>query len=130
VEAGVESGATDNRSRNHRSRNFFFQEFLSVFLIKLRVMIAMVVIASCILIELEMRSPLALATSLKCPARIYVGTQEPQFQKTNLLTAKLAKENVVDAEAILVEGDYESSVLPGIKQSRFLSEKVTAHENK
>ena len=67
--------------------------------------------------ELEMRSPLAYAASLKCPARIYVGTQEPQFQMTNQLTAKLAKEHGVDAEAILVEGDHESSVPPGIKQS-------------
>jgi dienelactone hydrolase len=67
--------------------------------------------------ELEMRSPLAYAASLKCPARIYVGTQEPQFQKTNQLTARLAKEHGVDAEAILVEGDHESSVPPGIKQS-------------
>lgn len=67
--------------------------------------------------ELEMRSPLAYATSLKCPARIYVGTQELQFQKTNQLTAKLALDHGVDAEAILVEGDHESSVPPGIKQS-------------
>jgi dipeptidyl aminopeptidase/acylaminoacyl peptidase len=67
--------------------------------------------------ELEMRSPLAYAASLKCPARIYVGTQEPQFQTTNQLTAKLAKEHGVDAEAILVAGDHDSSVPPGIKQS-------------
>jgi hypothetical protein len=67
--------------------------------------------------ELEMRSPLAYAASLKCPARIYVGTQEPQFQTTNQLTARLAKEHGVDAEAFLVEGDHESSVPPGIKLS-------------
>ena len=36
--------------------------------------------------ELEMRSPLAYAVSLKCPARIYVGTQEPSFKgRTNSL---------------------------------------------
>jgi hypothetical protein len=50
-------------------------------------------------------------------ARIYVGTQEPQFQTANQLTPRLAKEHGVDAEAILVEGDHESSVPPGIKQS-------------
>jgi hypothetical protein len=46
-----------------------------------------------------------------------VGTREPQFQTTNQLTARLAKEHGVDAEAILVEGDHESSVAPAVKQS-------------
>lgn len=67
--------------------------------------------------ELEMRSPLAYAASLKCPARLYVGTQESQFQKTTQLTAKLATEHGVDAEAILLEGGLRRSVALGIMYS-------------
>jgi hypothetical protein len=60
---------------------------------------------------------LAPLTNLSRAVEIPCRNTGPQFQTTNQLTAKLAKEHGVDAEAILVEGDHESSVLPGIKQS-------------
>lgn len=67
--------------------------------------------------ELEMRSPLAFAASLKCPARLFVGTQEPEFQATNRRLAALAHEHGIDAEFELTEGDHETSVAPGIRKS-------------
>ena len=67
--------------------------------------------------ELEMRSPLAYAASLKCPARLYVGTQETEFQATTRMTAKVAHDHGRDAEALLMEGDHGTSVLPGVAQS-------------
>ena len=67
--------------------------------------------------ELQMRSPLAYAASLKCPAKLYVGTQETEFQTTTRMTAKIAHDHGRSAEALLMEGDHESSVLPGVKQS-------------
>jgi dipeptidyl aminopeptidase/acylaminoacyl peptidase len=67
--------------------------------------------------ELQLRSPLAYATSLKCPARIYYGSQEPHFSATSQLTAKLAKGQGLDVEAVEVKGDHSSSVPPAIKLS-------------
>jgi dienelactone hydrolase len=67
--------------------------------------------------ELQMRSPLAYATSFKCPARIYYGTQEPHFHLTSQRTAALAKERGLDVEAIQVKGNHSTSVPPAIKQS-------------
>src|SRR5262249_36839907 len=67
--------------------------------------------------ELQMRSPLAYATSLKCPARIYYGSLEPEWKETSQLLATLAKKKGLDVDTVQVEGDHESSVLPGVKQS-------------
>jgi dipeptidyl aminopeptidase/acylaminoacyl peptidase len=69
------------------------------------------------LAELEMRSPLAFAESLKCPARIYFGTQEPHFRQTSERLATLARERGLDVEAIAVKGDHGSAVAPAIRQS-------------
>jgi dipeptidyl aminopeptidase/acylaminoacyl peptidase len=66
--------------------------------------------------ELEMRSPLAFAASLKCPARIYYGTRD-NFVLTSRRTAELAREADLDVEAIAIEGDHESSIAPGILKS-------------
>jgi dipeptidyl aminopeptidase/acylaminoacyl peptidase len=67
--------------------------------------------------ELEVRSPLAYAASLKCPTRIFYGSKEPYLVATSQLTAKVAKEKGVDVEAVQVEGDHGTSVPPAIKQS-------------
>jgi dipeptidyl aminopeptidase/acylaminoacyl peptidase len=67
--------------------------------------------------ELQVRSPLAYAASLKCPTRIYYGSQEPYLVPTSQLTAKIAKGKGLDVEAVQVEGDHETSVAPAIKQS-------------
>jgi hypothetical protein len=73
--------------------------------------------------ELEMRSPLAYAASLKCPTRVFYGSQEPHLFATSQLTAKLAKEHGLDVEAVKIEGDHSTSVPPGIKQSIVFFEK-------
>jgi dipeptidyl aminopeptidase/acylaminoacyl peptidase len=67
--------------------------------------------------ELQLRSPLAYAKSLRCPARIYYGSQEPHLHATSRLTAQLAKGRGLDVEAVQVEGDHGTSVPPAVKQS-------------
>jgi dipeptidyl aminopeptidase/acylaminoacyl peptidase len=67
--------------------------------------------------ELQVRSPLAYAASLKCPTRIFYGSQEPYLVATSQLTAKVAKGKGLDVEAVQVEGDHGTSVPPAIKQS-------------
>jgi dipeptidyl aminopeptidase/acylaminoacyl peptidase len=67
--------------------------------------------------ELQVRSPLAYATSFKCPVRIYYGSEETPFHLTSRQTAKLAKERGLDVEAREVEGGHTSSVPPAMKLS-------------
>jgi dipeptidyl aminopeptidase/acylaminoacyl peptidase len=67
--------------------------------------------------EFQLRSPLAYATSFKCPARLYYGTQEPHFHLTTQRTAELAKKRNLDVEAIQVEGNHMSHVPASMKQS-------------
>jgi dipeptidyl aminopeptidase/acylaminoacyl peptidase len=67
--------------------------------------------------ELQVRSPLAYAASLKCPTRIFYGSKEPYLFATSQLTAKVAKGKGLDVEAVQVEGDHGTSVPPAIKQS-------------
>lgn len=66
--------------------------------------------------ELQLRSPLAYATSFKCPVRIYFATRD-HFVLTSQRTAELAKERGLDVEAVRIEGDHGSIVPAGIKQS-------------
>jgi len=66
--------------------------------------------------ELQMRSPLAYAGSIKCPFRIYYATQD-HFVLTSQRTAAVAKEKGLNVEAVKIEGDHGSIVPPGIKQS-------------
>jgi dipeptidyl aminopeptidase/acylaminoacyl peptidase len=67
--------------------------------------------------ELEMRSPLAFAASLKCPTRLYWGSLEPEWTETSRRLAVLAKQAGLDVEAMQVEGDHQSSVRPGVERS-------------
>jgi dipeptidyl aminopeptidase/acylaminoacyl peptidase len=67
--------------------------------------------------ELQVRSPLAYAGSLKCPTRIFYGSKEPYLVATSEMTAKVAKAKGLDVEAVQVEGDHGTSVPPAIKQS-------------
>jgi hypothetical protein len=67
--------------------------------------------------ELQLRSPLAYATSFKCPVRLYYGTQERHLDPMSQRTAAVAKARGLDAEALPIEGDHSTSVPPGIKQS-------------
>jgi dipeptidyl aminopeptidase/acylaminoacyl peptidase len=66
--------------------------------------------------ELQLRSPLAFAGSLKCPTRIYYATQD-HFVLSSQKTAETAKAKKLDVEAIRIEGDHGSIVPPGILQS-------------
>jgi dienelactone hydrolase len=68
--------------------------------------------------ELEVRSPLAYAASLKCPAQLYYSHQAWEHMHwTSQRTAEVAKEQGLDVEAILVEGNHFSMVRPAMKQS-------------
>jgi len=59
--------------------------------------------------EVQIRSALAYAASMKCPIRIYYGTKEEYFAIAAPRTAEIARAKGVDAEAIAVEGDHGSS---------------------
>jgi hypothetical protein len=56
------------------------------------------------------RSPLAYATSLKSPARLYYGTRELHWDLTTRKLVELARARGLDVESLQVEGGHESSV--------------------
>jgi dipeptidyl aminopeptidase/acylaminoacyl peptidase len=66
--------------------------------------------------EFFMRSPIAFAGSIKCPVRVYRGSQEPFRDDTEKL-AFHAKAAGLDVEAITVPGDHQSSVMPAMRQA-------------
>ena len=68
--------------------------------------------------EFQVRSPLAYATSFKCPARLYYSHEAwPHMHHTSQRTAEVAKKRGLDVEAVLVEGNHFSMVRPAMKQS-------------
>ena len=67
--------------------------------------------------EFRLRSPLAYATSFKCPVRIYYGTEEGFFHLTSQRTAELAKKRNLDVEAIQVKGSHFTELSVAMKQS-------------
>jgi dienelactone hydrolase len=69
--------------------------------------------------ELEMRSPLAYATSLKAPTRMYLGTRERSYRETSKRLATLAQEAKLDVTFMEIEGDHFSSVPAAIEDSIF-----------
>ena len=60
--------------------------------------------------EFVMRSPLAYATSLKSPARLYYGTRELHWDLTTRKLVELARARELDVQSLQVEGGHESSV--------------------
>jgi dienelactone hydrolase len=61
--------------------------------------------------EMRMRSPVAYATSFKCPARLYYGSQEASFFDSDTRrTALLASQSGLDVSAEQVPGDHMSAV--------------------
>lgn len=64
--------------------------------------------------EFQMRSPVAFATSFKCPVRLYYGSEEGWARDGNRRTAMLAKKGGIDAETKVLPGDHMSSVPAGI----------------
>lgn len=74
--------------------------------------------------EYRMRSPVAFATSFKCPVRIYCGSREALFGGISRVTASLAKGKGLDVEAVTVPGDHMSAVPEETEQSiRFFQSK-------
>lgn len=67
--------------------------------------------------ETLMRSPLAFVASLKCPLRIYYGSEEDYLYLTSQRMAKLATEHNLDVEALSVEGNHDTHMPASIKLS-------------
>ncbi len=67
--------------------------------------------------EVRLRSPVAYATSFKCPVRLFCGDEEFWVQSSIHRTAMLAKQHGIDAEAIEVPGDHFSSMPEAIRRS-------------
>ncbi len=67
--------------------------------------------------EFQMRSPLAFATSFKCPLRIFCGNAEPVVWKLSRETSAKAKKSGLDVEAIRVPGDHFTAVPAEIQRS-------------
>ncbi len=65
--------------------------------------------------EIQLRSPLAYAGSIKCPVRLFYGTEETYYAFTAPLTAEIARAHGVDAQAVAVEGDHVSNETKSIK---------------
>ncbi len=64
-----------------------------------------------------MRSPVAFATSFKCPARLYYGSAESYFDKETRRTAMLARAKGLDVEAVIVPGDHQTSVPAALEKA-------------
>jgi dipeptidyl aminopeptidase/acylaminoacyl peptidase len=67
--------------------------------------------------EFQVRSPVAYATSLKCPTRLYVGSRETGFLASTRRTALLARDRGLNVEAVVVPGDHFSSVPEALRQA-------------
>jgi acetyl esterase/lipase len=68
--------------------------------------------------ELEVRSPLAYARSLKCPARLYYSEQAtPHLEQMTLRFVEVAKGRGLDAGAERVHGNHISMAAPAARRS-------------
>ncbi len=67
--------------------------------------------------EFRLRSPVAYATSFKCPARLYHGSRESSLEAPTQRTALLAREKGLDVEAVAVPGDDRAALLTAVKQA-------------
>jgi dipeptidyl aminopeptidase/acylaminoacyl peptidase len=67
--------------------------------------------------EFEMRSPIAYATSFKCPVRLYYGSDEPMFALSSATTAMRAKTKGLDVEAVSIPGDHDTAVPEAMRQA-------------
>jgi dipeptidyl aminopeptidase/acylaminoacyl peptidase len=67
--------------------------------------------------EFRIRSPIAYASSFKCPVRLYYGSQEWFFSGSCQHTAKLAREKGMDVEAVSVSGDHFTAVPAELQKS-------------
>jgi dipeptidyl aminopeptidase/acylaminoacyl peptidase len=60
--------------------------------------------------EFELRSPLAYATSLKSPTRLYVGSQDSFHLAASHKLAEVAQAKKLDVETLTISGDHFTSV--------------------
>ena len=60
--------------------------------------------------EFDLRSPIAYATSFKCPVRLYYGSDELDFALASQTTAMRAKTKGLDVEAVSIPGDHDTAV--------------------
>ena len=67
--------------------------------------------------EYEMRSPVAYATSFKCPVRLYHGDRESWIVEQTQTTADRAKEAEIDIAVEVLPGDHLSHVPASIRRS-------------
>lgn len=76
-----------------------------------------------------LRSPLAYATSFKCPLRIYHGTESGGFFRLmSQRTAALAKGRGLDIETLEIEGDHATHVPKAMMQSIAFFQKISSQE--
>ncbi|HEV3339604.1 MAG TPA: alpha/beta fold hydrolase [Pirellulales bacterium] len=67
--------------------------------------------------EFQVRSPLAYASSFKCPVRLFYGSAEAWATVSTAETAQRARQRGLDAEAVMVPGDHFTSVPEAIRRS-------------
>lgn len=67
--------------------------------------------------ELNIRSPIAYATSFQCSARLYFGSAEQYFAAPTTKLAELAQVKGLDVRAVVVAGDHMSHVAESMRQS-------------
>jgi len=67
--------------------------------------------------EYQMRSPVAYATSFKCPARLYYGSGEKNIEPETRRTAILAKKKGLDVEAVEVPPDQIKPAPEAMRQA-------------
>ena len=65
--------------------------------------------------ELQMRSPMAYAGSLKSPTRLYYGTREPHFHLSSQRLVEVTRAKHLDVEAKRVLGGHDSAVAEAMK---------------
>jgi dienelactone hydrolase len=67
--------------------------------------------------EFQVRSPVAYASSFKCPVRLYVGSEEIGYLGSTRRTALLAKGHSLDVEAVILRGDHFSYVPEALRKA-------------
>jgi dipeptidyl aminopeptidase/acylaminoacyl peptidase len=68
--------------------------------------------------ELRVRSPVAYATSFKCPARLYIGSREaPNQVAATWRTAMLARQKGLDVEAVVLPSDGSAIFPEAVRQA-------------
>lgn len=79
--------------------------------------------------EYEMRSPVAYATSFKCPARLYYGDQELWIDDQTETTADRAKDAKLDVDAETAPGNHMSHVSESMRRSVEFFKRVLIEAN-